>query len=411
MSEPREKAARPLAARAGETRSQPGDRLQQRPPALEVDAAEQAARASFDRFTLKAPPEPTLGEKLRRTWSRHPLVALIQHRKRVVFYQQFLSLVRSGAGIPVALAQLARWAPSSGFRSAIEGVAREVGRGANLGEALRQHASTFDDTNVELLVFAEQSGSLDKVLARIIDYMEGMQKLRWSVVMSLLYPGYLILAFTFAGPLLGLSLGIREGAGMNELPKLYVSGLATNLLVLGAGLAVFLGMPMLLAALGLDRGWDRLKLKLPLFGPAYRAIHGARFFTSLAMGLGAGVEVSRTVTLALRSTGSADLAASAAQILARIRRGASLAEALEPMPVLDPMSLGAIAIAERTGTLDETLERLADESAESAVRRCKALAVAGVVVLTAGALGVILKGLLAVILGPIADYFRQMSDI
>ncbi|MBK7975514.1 MAG: type II secretion system F family protein [Deltaproteobacteria bacterium] len=229
--------------------------------------------------------------------------------------------------------------------------------------------------------------------------------------MSLLYPGYLILAFTFAGPLLGLSLGIREGAGVNELPKLYATGLATNLLALAAAFAVFLGMPMLLVALGIDRRWDRLKMKLPLFGPAYRAIHGARFFTSLAMGLGAGVEISRTVTLALRSTGSAELAAAAGPIVARIRRGSSLAESLESMPVLDPISLGAIAIGERTGTLDDTLERLADESADSAMRRCKVLAVAGVAVLTAAAFAVILKGLLAVILGPIADYFRQIGDI
>ncbi len=379
-------------------------------PAAEV-AGTSTPQATFERYVHRPTPEPALGEKLRRAWSRQPLVALVQHRKRVAFYQQFLSLVRSGASIPIALSQLARWAPSATFRTAIEDVSREIVRGASLGDALRRHASTFDDTNVELLVFAEQAGSLDKVLARIVDYMERMQKLRWSVVMSLIYPAYLILAFTFAGPLLGLSLGIREGAGMGELPRLYATGLATNLLVLAGIFGAFLGAPLALVALGFDRGWDRLKMRLPLFGPAHRAIHGARFFTSLAMGLGAGVEVARTLTLALRSTGSAELTAQSPQVLARIRRGSSLAEAIEPLPLFDPVSLGAIAIGERTGTLDETLIRLADQATESAVRRCRALALGGVVLVTAVAFAVILKGLLSVILGPIADYFRQMGDI
>ncbi|MBK7975513.1 MAG: type II secretion system F family protein [Deltaproteobacteria bacterium] len=180
MSDPNPKPPRPLAPSPAAHAPRPGE-TQTPGPAAARDARESEldARASFERFTQRPPPEPTLGEKLRRTWSRHPFVALIEHRKRVMFYRQFLSMVRSGAGIPVALAQLARWAPSAGFRVAIEGVAREVTRGTSLGEALRRHASTFDDTNVELLVFAEQSGSLDKVLARIIDYMERMQKLRW----------------------------------------------------------------------------------------------------------------------------------------------------------------------------------------------------------------------------------------
>ncbi len=398
-------------ARSRSARNAAANQAASEPAAVASDADIAPQPSPFERYAHRPPPEPALGDKLRRAWARQPLVALIQHRKRIAFYQQFLSLIRSGASIPVALAQLARWAPSATFRTAIEDVSREVVRGAGLGDALRRHAATFDDTNVELLVFAEQAGSLDKVLARIIDYMERMQKLRWSVVMSLLYPAYLILAFTFAGPLLGLSLGIREGAGIGDLPKLYATGLATNLLVLAGILAAFLGAPLALVALGFDRGWDRIKLRLPLFGPAHRSIHGARFFSTLAMGLGAGVEVARTLTLALRSTGSAELGAHAPQVLARIRRGASLAEAIEPLPLFDPVSLGAIAIGERTGTLDEALIRLADEATESAVRRCRALALAGVVLVTGLAFAIILKGLLSVILGPIADYFRQMGDI
>lgn len=378
-------------------------------PATASEAAEIAP--ARERFAHRPAPVPTLGEKLHRTWAKHPLVALLQHRKRVAFYRQFLSLVRSGAGMPVALAQLARWAPSAGFKRAIEDVARDVARGGNLGEALRRNAATFDDTNVELLVFAEQSGSLDKVLAQIIDYMERMQKLRWSVVMSLIYPAYLVLAFTFVGPLLGLSVGIQEGAALHQLPRLYVSGLVSNLLVLALGFGVFLGTPLFLVALGLDRSWDRVKLRLPLFGPAFRAIHGARFFTSLALGLGAGVEIARTLTLSLRATGSNELAGAAPALLARIRRGSGLAEALEPIAVLDPIALGAIAIAEKTGTLEETLIQLADEASETAVRRCRALALAGVVLLTVAAFGVIIRGLLSVLFGPIWNYYKQLGDI
>ena len=86
-------------------------------------------------------------------------------------------------------------------------------------------------------------------------------------------------------------------------------------------------------------------------------------------------------------------------------------QGIEPLPLFDPVSLGAIAIGERTGTLDEALIRLADEATESAVRRCRALALAGVVLVTGLAFAIILKGLLSVILGPIADYFRQIGDI
>ena len=138
---------------------------------------------------------------------------------------------------------------------------------------------------------------------------------------------------------------------------------------------------------------------------------GSRFFLALGLGLGAGVEVKRAVRIALNASGSPTLAARTSDVLGTIEGGSTLADALAPLEVFDRPSLGAIAIGEDTGTLDEALDRVAKDAQEAALRGAKLLMLAVLVVVVLVVLGSIVSTMLGTIFGPISAYFNSVGSM
>ena len=353
-------------------------------------------------------PKSELTTRLRRAWGRHPLVGFFGHRSRITFYRQLLALVKSGQGVPTSLAKLAQYAPDRRTREAMQEMQRDIANGAGFAESMRKHADRFDDAVIELILFAEETGSLQKVLEQVIANQEEVQSLRWKTLFASLWPFYLLFAAVFVGPLFGVA---RIAGKSTNWVGAYFSGLSTNLVLGSFVLALVLAGPFAIAALGLDSAWERVVLALPAAGRVKRDFIGSRFFLALGLGLGAGVEVKRAVKIALSASGSPTLAAQTPTVLATIEGGSTLADALAPLEVFDRPSLGAVAIGEDTGTLDEALRRVAADAQEAALRGAKLVMIAALVLVVLVLLAFIVSSMLGTLFGPISDYYNLPNQI
>ncbi|HJX51300.1 MAG TPA: type II secretion system F family protein, partial [Polyangia bacterium] len=77
--------------------------------------------------------------------------------------------------------------------------------------------------------------------------------------------------------------------------------------------------------------------------------------------------------------------------------------------VLDPGALGQVVVAERTGELDEALDRIAQELSESVLRRARLAAFLVLGLLVAGLLAAAVVKMLGVIFGSIGRAY-QLPD-
>ncbi len=351
--------------------------------------------------TLERPAD--LSSRLARTWGSHPLVAFAKHRRQIAFYRQFHALIRSGVGLPTAFAELTRYAPDPTLARGLKMVAADIRGGSTLAQALGRHSALFDDANVELIAFAEEAGTLDRVLQRLTDHLEEMNRMRWRAIFMSLWPMYLAAGFVFVGPLLNVAQTIKSSS--SGVGALYAGGLFRNLLIAGATLGGVLGAPFAIAALNLELEWDRLKRRLPVVSRAIRDLYASRLMLGLGLGVGAGLEVMRTLRVAVYSTNSPSLGAGLPNAELLIRNGGTLTDAIDSLGLLDRSTLGTLAIAERTGTISETLEKLSSELQASSLRAIRVLIIVVVAVVAAVLLVSIVSSILGSVMGPVKTLY------
>jgi type IV pilus assembly protein PilC len=298
--------------------------------------------------------------------------------------------------------QLRTYAPTEGVARAFSSIASRVAAGSSLGDALRDHLDVFEPDQVELLSAAEQAGSLDTVLQALAAHLEAVRRLRWKAFLLSLWPAYLLGVVIFLGPLVDASASVGS---LDGLLGTTLAGIARRLGWLTLGVSALIVAPVGIAALRLERPVDEVLLKLPGPGGALRALAASRALLTLGLGLGAGLEVARTVRAALLSTARPSLVAQTDAVVAKVRSGSTLTDALSALRLFDRATLGQLAVAETTGTLDETLTRLSPEVSDAALRAVRTLVIVVAALVAVGALLALLSSVLGALFGPIKTYY------
>jgi len=331
----------------------------------------------------------------------------MRHRRRLTFYQGLQSMIRAGIPLNIAFSELSRGADKDPFRRAVAEVAREVSAGAGLAQAMRRHPIWFEPWVVEAIETAEVSGTLELALTRIVQWLEETQRLRLRTLSLCIYPAYLLGAFILGGSLLEVSRGVMGSGGRSSWSgELTAAFFARSFQVASIGLA-FAGAPLAIAALGFEERWAELRLKLPLLGGFHRQLQASRFCQVLGSSMGAGLEVARSLRMAIAATQNPALQARAGQILQRLQDGATLTDTVEALGVLEGEALRRVAIGERTGNLELILHQLARELSESGMRKLQTLVFTLIAVLAV----ILLASSVASIFSLQGDYFRQLDDL
>jgi type II secretory pathway component PulF len=277
-----------------------------------------------------------------------------------------------GAGLSVldVFRQLATRGPSA-LRDATSAMARDLGKGQSLEDALNRQREVFPTLFIELAVAGEQSGSLPEVFRELEAYYRLCQRLRrqlWGqlswpltqLVLGILVVTLMIFILGVVNPAfdpLGFGLTGTKGA---LLFLVIVSSLAIGLFVTGRILFRRAGMGAWL-------------LTRPVLGPCLMAMALHRFSVALRLTSGTGMPIGQSVRLSLRATGSEAFAAAADTVVSSLEKGKELTRSLGraklfPGEYLDMLSGGEIA-----GRLDDILEHQANYYAEESERKLTAL--------------------------------------
>ncbi|MDA8433527.1 MAG: type II secretion system F family protein [Nitrospiraceae bacterium] len=279
-----------------------------------------------------------------------------------------------GAGVPLIEALRSLSEENRGaWRSILVAIRENVSAGASLSRALEAYPGLFPDFYISMVAAGEQSGTLDKVLIRVADFLEKQSSLRAKLRSAMIYPvfmasvGLIVLSFlfTFVVPKI---VKIFENS-KSALPFVTVVLIAiSNFFVHYWWLLVILAAGLVILARRLRRTHgrflDAVRLKLP--GNVLQSLYFGRFARTLGFLIGGGLPMLKALELAAKATGNLVVEGRIRRAAQGVAEGARLSSSLEGFP---PVLLRLIATGEKSGTLVEVLSKAADSYEEEFERR------------------------------------------
>jgi general secretion pathway protein F len=302
-----------------------------------------------------------------------------------VWTRQLAGLVSSGLPLERALSSLSDEAQGEGERHLVASLRAEVNAGATFARALGQHPGEFSSIFIAVIGAGEQSGHLGLVLERLADDLEEQQALKAKLVGAALYPAIVTLvaiaivlflvtyvvpqvAQVFANSKRALPILTRLMIGLSEFIKSY------GWLMLLALLATAFGMRLALKKPAFQERFDAAWLNLPILGKLSRSFNTARFASTLAMLVAAGVPILKALQAAAETLSNRAMRADALDALVLVREGAPLASALTNKKRFPGLLAMFARLGEQTGQLPLMLERAAKQLNAEVSRRAMALA-------------------------------------
>ena len=303
----------------------------------------------------------------------------------VVWTRQLASLV--GAGLPLerVLSALSEEAATPGQRDLVAQIRAEVNAGAPLAQALAQHPREFDSLYTAVIEAGEQSGRLSQVLLQLALDLESAHAMRNKLLAASLYPaivsGVALLIVLFLLAYVVPQVAQVFTSTQRSLPALTVAMLfisevvqATWLLALVLLITGSVTLNILLRQSAFRLAFDQAWLKLPLLGRLSLGYNAARFASTLALLVGAGVPILKALQTAAQTLSNMSLREHAMQAIELVREGAPLASALAQNKRLPGVLSMFARLGEQTGQLPQMLSHAAEHLGEEVQRRAMQLA-------------------------------------
>ena len=288
-----------------------------------------------------------------------------------VFSRQLATMIGSGLSILRALAILAEQTECKPFVKVIAEMKLDIERGLSLSQAVGRHPTVFPPVYLAMVRAGETGGMLDDVMISLADTLEKQLELRGKIKSAMTYPiAVLVIVILIVTAMLMFIVPMFESmykdlGGTLPLPTrilITASGLITGFwwligLLVAAGI---FGFRRWLATTAGRFAFDRLKLRLPVFGVLMRKTSITRFARTLASLIKAGVPIMESFDIVGETAGNAVLTKAVIEARERVRLGESVATSLTGAEVFPPMVVQMIAVGEETGAIDDMLEKVAD---------------------------------------------------
>jgi general secretion pathway protein F len=285
--------------------------------------------------------------------------------------RQLGSLLGAGVQLVDALGALSQQAARANVKRMLSQVRERVREGMPLADALAAHPETFSELYVGMVRAGEQAAALEAVLERLAEYSERQSEFIAKVRGALTYPiimicvGTAIMGFlvTYVVPQVA-TIFQQQHAALPIATQLLIgfSSFVTTywlwiLLVLAA---IFAGIAFGLSTPRGKRLYDTSVLKLPFLGDTMIRIICARFSRTLATLLSAGVQLLPSMD-AVRAVVTNGLIRDAIEkSREEIREGHGMGQTLSQSGLFPPLLIEMIRVGERSGELEQMLERVAD---------------------------------------------------
>ena len=280
-------------------------------------------------------------------------------------------LLRSGMQLEQALASLSRLSKNRAHNALAEGLLRDVRGGKAFHEAVAAREDALPPPFAAICEAGEASGSLDRALSDLAEFLESRQRFDEQMRGALIYPAALCVGALIALIVILTVVTPRFEALFDQgalTPPAFTQAVfaaanfiaaALPFLISGSVLGAIL-FTLAMRDLGFRKRWRGWMLTLPVIGGFNRDALAARFTRLLALMLRNGLSAAPALRLAAAATGDDYARERLDAAVDRVRTGRGFAEEIAAAGVLPDMAPELLRVGEDSGDLAGAAERLAE---------------------------------------------------
>jgi type IV pilus assembly protein PilC len=289
-----------------------------------------------------------------------------------IFARQFATMTSSGLTLLRSLAVLEEQTAKPALQRAIREVRHDVEAGTSLSGAMAKQDRVFPLLMVSMIRAGETGGFLDQALDRIAMNFEKDANLRAKIKAALTYP-VIVICFSLlmiSGVLLFIvpifEKMFKNLGGKLPLPTQILVTLSHQMfwilpIVIALLVSLTIGFQRKLRSDYAWRLWfDRLKLRVPVFGSLFTKIAISRFSRNFGTLLSVGVPVMQALDVVGGTTGNAVIGEAMKDVQRSVRDGQPMTAPLLKHPIFPQMVTQMMQVGEETGQVSAMLDKVAD---------------------------------------------------
>lgn len=338
---------------------------------IESDSADAAAKSLVGQ-RLTPLEVAGLGTGLNKEISIPGLGGRTTLKDLAVFSRQFASMTSSGLTLLRALGILEEQTAKPKLKEAVAAVRLAVQGGDALSSALAEHPQHFPPLMINMIRAGETGGFLDDALDRIAKMYEADANLRAKIKSAMTYPVIVLIFSLLLGT--GVIMFIvpifekmfKQLGGNLPLPTKIMVALSHNMvwilpaLIVGAFATIHGYRKAMQTNEGFRLRVDRIKLKLPVFGPLFTKVALSRWARNLGTLLAVGVPIIQALDVVGGTSGNSLITLAMRDVRDGVRRGGQMSAALVEHPLFPSMVTQMLEVGEETGQITDMLDKVAD---------------------------------------------------
>ncbi len=295
----------------------------------------------------------------------------IKLHEKIVFTHNLAGMLTAGLTLSRALDVIKKQNRNPAFERVLTGVLATVTEGGTLSDALAKYPKIFSTLFVSMVRAGEESGNLSATLGDIGVSLEKSYDLNRKVKGAMMYPMVIVSAMVIIGILMLIfvvptltkvftDMGTKLPPTTQFIITLSDAASHHPFLFVGTIGLVVGGILFLFRSPKMATFTDRAVLKLPVVGTIVKEVNTARTTRVLSSLLGAGVEMTRALTITediMQNTKYKEVLARAGEA---VQKGGTLSSVFLAETKLYPVMMGEmIAVGEETGALTNMLADVA----------------------------------------------------
>ena len=300
--------------------------------------------------------------------------ALLQHISKqdlAVMTRQMATLLKAGLPLVSCLTAMADQVENPRLTKILTQVRERVNEGSSLAQALQEFPKVFSDLYINMVSAGEASGALELVLLRLAEYTERQVRIHNRIRAAMIYPavmtlvslGVLAVLLTFVVPkFVSIFAELQQALPVPTQVLIAVSSFFRGYWYLI--LLLLAGCLFLLARYRrTPRGrnlFDRVNLRIPVFGRLVRLGIVIRFARTLSTLLGSGVPLLKALDILSRVVNNTVFETAIDAARESVIEGASLSQPLKQSGVFPPILIHMVTSGEQSGQMEEMLTKVAD---------------------------------------------------
>ncbi|MDY7034756.1 MAG: type II secretion system F family protein [Thermodesulfobacteriota bacterium] len=286
-----------------------------------------------------------------------------------VFSTQFAALVEAGMPVVESFGIVIQQTEKKSVKKMLSVLKEEVNKGVSLADAFKLFPRQFSPLYINMVRAGEESGSLEIVLMRLADFLQNQMEMRSRIMATLAYPilmlivGITVVFFlvTFVIPTVtGIFEEMNHALPLPTMVLLAISGFFKKTWVYLAFIlcALILFYRRYRLTPGGKAKIDKLKLKLPIYGVQYKKIVMTRFTRTLGTLLTNGVPIVASFDIIKNIIDNKIISTEIEKAREDIKEGKEISGPLGRSGIFPPVVVNMIAVGEKSGQLEEMLNRV-----------------------------------------------------